>query len=59
MNHVQIVLTVEEISLYYEGILSEQLGRVGNNHTSHMTPVLAFTDLEGLWPNEVKSQFRD
>lgn len=57
MNHVQIVLPVDEIFVYYEGILSEQLSCVGNNHTSQMIPVLVFTGLEGIWPNEVKSQF--
>lgn len=56
MNHVQIVLPVDEIFIYYEGILNDQLNFVGNNPISHMIPVLVFTGLKGIWPNEVKSQ---
>lgn len=35
MNHVQIVLPVDEIFIYYEGILNDQLNFVGNNPSSH------------------------
>lgn len=54
MNLVLIVLPVDEIFVYCEEILSEQLR---NNHTSQGIPVLVVTGWEGIWPNEVKSQF--